>query len=119
VGAHVVGFGVTHRDEIEQLYVDAAVRRSGIADALLDHGETVIRAGFERAWLAVVAGNARARRFYARNGWSDSGAFDYPAFGPDGVPIAVPARRYEKRLTLLSDVQIHPTKGGRGRSREA
>lgn len=95
------------------------MRRSGIADALLDHGETVIRAGFDRAWLAVVAGNARARRFYERNGWSDTGAFDYPAFGPDGVPIAVPARRYEKRLTLPSDVQIRPTKGGQGRSREA
>jgi hypothetical protein len=54
-------------------------------------------AGHARAWLAVVAGNARARRFYERLGWTDVGPFEHDAPGPDG-PIRVPARRYVKQL---------------------
>jgi hypothetical protein len=77
-------------------YVDEAAR-GGAAVALLDHGEQVIAARFDVAWLAVVAENTRARRFYARQGWSDSGAFDYAAqIGGGTVPV--PARRYEKRF---------------------
>jgi hypothetical protein len=49
----------------------------------------------ELAWLAVVPGNARARRFYRRNGWSDEGLFTHHASGPDG-PVLVPAHRYVK-----------------------
>jgi hypothetical protein len=45
------------------------------------------------AWLAVVTGNARARRFYERSGWADDGELDYVADG-----VAVPCRRYVKRL---------------------
>ena len=52
---------------------------------------------FDRAWLAVAAGNARARRFYERSGWRDAGAFDYAAEIAGGT-IAVPCRRYERRL---------------------
>lgn len=98
IGPRVVGFVVTHIDEIEQLYVDASFRGSGVAAALLDHGEAVIGARFDRAWLAVVAGNMRARRFYERNGWGDAGVFDNPAWTADGMTIPVPARRYEKHL---------------------
>jgi hypothetical protein len=49
--------------------------------------------GFGRAWLAVATGNARARRFYERQGWVDEGPFDYPADSADG-PIPVPCHRY-------------------------
>ena len=52
--------------------------------------------GHHRAWLAVVAGNARARRFYERQGFTDEGPFDYPAAGG----IAVPCHRYTKRLAV-------------------
>jgi hypothetical protein len=45
------------------------------------------------AWLAVVPGNARARRFYERSGWADDGGFDYVA-----GEITVPCRRYVKRV---------------------
>jgi ribosomal protein S18 acetylase RimI-like enzyme len=128
IDSGVVGFVVTHVDEIEQLYVDAAARGTGVAAALLGHGETVINTRFERAWLAVVAGNTRARRFYERNGWSDTGAFDYPAFSAGDTTISVPAHRYEKRLTplvvssakhaaALADDQTHQPEGGRGSSR--
>jgi hypothetical protein len=52
-------------------------------------------AGHARAWLAVATGNARARRFYERSGWTDDGAFDYPAATEAG-PIPVPCHRYVK-----------------------
>lgn len=94
----VVGFVMVHDDEIEQIYVETAARGTGVAAALLGHGETVIGERFDRARLAVVAGNSRARRFYERRGWSDTGAFDNPAWTATGVSIPVPARRYEKRL---------------------
>jgi len=94
-GGTVVGFVVVHDAEIEQIYVAAATRGSGIADALLRHGEHQIAARFPIAWLAVVAGNARARRFYERSGWSDAGAIDYPAEIGGGT-LVIPTRRYEK-----------------------
>ena len=53
--------------------------------------------GHRRAWLAVVAGNARARAFYERAGWVDEGPFEYAAAAEDGA-ITVPCRRYAKAL---------------------
>jgi GNAT superfamily N-acetyltransferase len=86
-----------HDDEVEQIYVAADARGGGAAQALLRHAEQAIGGRFDVAWLAVVAGNARARRFYERNGWHDAGAFDYAAEIPNGTLI-VPSHRYEKRL---------------------
>jgi ribosomal protein S18 acetylase RimI-like enzyme len=86
-------------DEIEQVYVTSAARGSGVAAALLGHGEhQIAAAGHPVAWLAVAPGNARARRFYERCGWVDTGGLDYPA-EIDGGSLTVPVRRYEKRLT--------------------
>ena len=99
VAGSVAGFTMVVDDEVEQVYVGATHRGSGVADALLADAEERIRfAGHSRAWLAVVAGNARARRFYERRGWIDDGPLVYPAEGPNG-PIDVPARRYVKKLT--------------------
>jgi GNAT superfamily N-acetyltransferase len=98
IGSDLVGFIALHDDEVEQLYVDAAARGTGVAAALLAHGESVIGATHDRAWLAVVPGNARARRFYERCGWSDGGPFDNPAWTPGGATLAVSCLRYEKRL---------------------
>jgi GNAT superfamily N-acetyltransferase len=97
IASGVVGFVTVRDDEVEQLYVAAAARGGGTADALMRHAEQVIAARFDVGWLAVVAGNARARRFYARNGWRDAGGFDYAAEIPGGTML-VPSRRYEKRL---------------------
>jgi GNAT superfamily N-acetyltransferase len=114
----VVGFVTWHDDEIEQLYVDAPARGTGLAATLLAHGETVIGERFDRAWLAVVAGNIRARRFYERSGWSDAGAFDNPAPTAGDATIPVPALRYEKRLTpALPDDHSRQSEGGRGAGR--
>jgi GNAT superfamily N-acetyltransferase len=91
----ITGFVVIKSDEIEQLYVDRPARGSGVASVLLRQGEAEIRAaGYQRAWLAVVAGNRRARAFYARLGWRDTGAMTYMAETEAG-PFAVPTHRYE------------------------
>ncbi|WP_020672231.1 GNAT family N-acetyltransferase [Amycolatopsis nigrescens] len=99
VGGAVAGFVMVVGDEVEQVYLAARHRGTGLAGVLLAEAERLVAAnGHERAWLAVVAGNARARRFYERNGWADEGLFDHHAEGTDG-PISVPAHRYVKRVS--------------------
>jgi ribosomal protein S18 acetylase RimI-like enzyme len=94
-----IGFVVVKGDEVEQLYVDRAARGTGAAAMLLRRGEAEIRsAGHRRAWLAVVAGNQRARSFYSRLGWRDAGPMSYLAETEAG-PFAVPTHRYEIDLT--------------------
>jgi GNAT superfamily N-acetyltransferase len=99
VDGAVAGFVMVAGDEVEQVYVSASHRGTGVAALLLAEAERLVRTGgFERAWLAVAPGNARARRFYERSGWSDEGRFDYPAAGSDG-PISVPCQRYVKPVS--------------------
>ena len=94
-----VGFVVVKGDEVEQIYVDRTARGTGVAARLLRMAEAEIRrAGHRHAWLAVVAGNQRARAFYARLGWRDAGPFSYLAETEIG-PLAVPSHRYEIDLT--------------------
>jgi GNAT superfamily N-acetyltransferase len=98
VGGEVAGFVMVVGDEVEQVYVGATHRGSGVATVLLAEAERLVGAGgHDRAWLAVVGGNARARRFYERCGWTGEGPFDHHAPGPAG-PIHVPAHRYVKRV---------------------
>jgi GNAT superfamily N-acetyltransferase len=95
IGPVVVGFVALHDDEVEQLYVDAAARGTGVAAALLAHGESVIGATHDRAWLAVVPGNARARRFYELAGWvADGTERASEAFGVSFAEV-----RYRRRST--------------------
>jgi GNAT superfamily N-acetyltransferase len=102
VAGTVAGFVVVVGDEVEQVYVAARHRGSGVAAGLLAEAERLVAAGgHERAWLAVVAGNARARAFYERNGWTDDGRFDYLAEGSAG-PIPVPCQRYVKPSTAIA-----------------
>ena len=94
----IVGFVTVNNDEIEQLFVERDARGTGVAVLLLRKGEEEIRrAGHTHAWLAVVAGNARARAFYTRCGWRDAGPITYMAETAAG-PFAVPSRRYEIAL---------------------
>jgi GNAT superfamily N-acetyltransferase len=98
IEGQIAGFVMIVGDEVEQVYVSALHRGTGVADVLMREAERQIRdAGHSIAWLAVVAGNERARRFYQRNGWSDRGLFEYAAAGVNG-PIPVPAHRYVKHL---------------------
>lgn len=94
----LAGFVLVVGDEVEQVYVSASHRGRGVADALIQEGERQVRAnGHSRAWLAVVAGNARARAFYERRGWRNEGPFEYAAAGDTGT-IGVPSLRYVKQL---------------------
>jgi ribosomal protein S18 acetylase RimI-like enzyme len=97
VDGAVAGFIMVVHDEAEQVYVSAAHRGKGVADALLAEAERQVREkGHDVAWLAVVSGNARARAFYERLGWRDEGGFDYEAAVEDGTTVSVPCRRYVK-----------------------
>jgi ribosomal protein S18 acetylase RimI-like enzyme len=98
VGDVVAGFVMVVGDEVEQVYVSSAHRGSGVAGVLLAEAERLVAAdGHPIAWLAVVPGNERARRFYERCGWTDDGAFDYEA-----AQIKVPCRRYVKQVVRFS-----------------
>lgn len=95
-GGKVVGFVMVVGDEVEQVYVDSRHRGSGLANGLIAEAERVVKAnGHDVAWLAVVAGNGRARRFYERSGWVDQGPFAYAARVDDRT-IDVACHRYTK-----------------------
>jgi GNAT superfamily N-acetyltransferase len=96
VDGEVAGFVMVVGDEVEQVYVSRDHRGSGVAGTLLSEAEQQVKAnGHSEAWLAVATGNARARRFYERSGWTDGGAFEYPA-NVDAGTLAVPCHRYVK-----------------------
>ncbi|WP_419998747.1 N-acetyltransferase family protein [Streptomyces boninensis] len=98
VDGAVGGFFMTDGDELEQIFVDRAHRGTGLAAELLAAAEEhLAKAGHAEIWLAVVPGNERARRFYARNGWRDAGPHPYEAVAGDGMlPVAV--HRYTRML---------------------
>ncbi|TDD12051.1 GNAT family N-acetyltransferase [Nonomuraea deserti] len=101
----VAGFVMVVEDEVEQVYVARRHRGTEVATALLAEAERRVAAnGHRRAWLAVVAGNVRARRFYDRKGWVDEGLFDHLAPSAAG-PVTVPAHRYVKVLGGQGDDQ--------------
>lgn len=97
----VVGFVMVVGDEVEQVYVAREHRGSGVAVTLLDEaGRLVAANGYTKAWLAAAVGNARARRFYEREGWADEGYFDYVATHSGGT-IAIPCHRYTKSVFVV------------------
>lgn len=80
--------------EVWAIYVDPAHWDTGVGHALLDAAlDALRRAGFTAATLWVLEANDRARRFYARNG-----------FTPDGhrrtvdLGAALPEVRYARAL---------------------
>ena len=100
----VAGFVMVQGDEVDQVYLDTGHRGSGMAAALLTAAErAVLASGHRRAWLAVVPGNTRARRFYERRGWHDEGSYEHPAPVGDGH-VLVPAHRYTKDVFPLVTV---------------
>ncbi len=107
-GAVVVGFVTLgpSRDadlnglgEVFSLHVDPDRWRLGAGSTLLAHAEAILRdAGFGEVHLWVLEGNARARRFYERAGWTPDGA--RKAVEIDGMPVA--QVRYRKATTGAS-----------------
>jgi putative acetyltransferase len=97
-GREVAGFVTVVDDEVEQLFVAGPHRGTAVAGTLLDEAERQVAAqGYGQAWLAVVAGNARARRFYERRGWADGGDLPYEV-SAGGATYISPCRRYLKRV---------------------
>ena len=85
-------------DEVEQVFVARSARGTGLASDLLVEAERRVAAGgHASAWLAVVVGNARARRFYERQGWVDRGDLPYEV-SAGGQDFVSPCRRYVKRV---------------------
>jgi GNAT superfamily N-acetyltransferase len=105
VDRDVAGFVMVVDDEVEQVYVASEYRGTGVAGALLAEAERLVASnGHDEAWLAVVPGNSRARRFYERRGWTDDGLVDYPA-ATDAGPFQLTACRYAKRLTDATSIE--------------
>ena len=112
VNGEIAGFVMVSGDEVEQVYVAAGHRGSGVAAILLTEAARRVAAnGHRRAWLAVATGNARARRFYERQGWVDEGRFDYPA-PSDAGRIPVDCHRYAIAVAP-ADPGAPPTVPGR------
>ena len=94
----LLGFVMVVGDEVEQVFVGPSARGTGLAGVLLASAEEqVAAAGFDLAWLAVVAGNARARRFYEKCGWVDEGDLPYEV-SAGGRTWTSPCRRYVKSV---------------------
>jgi predicted cupin superfamily sugar epimerase/GNAT superfamily N-acetyltransferase len=115
VDGEVAGFVMVVGDEVEQVYVDAGHRGTGLAGLLLAEAERLVAAGgHPRAWLAVASGNARARRFYEREGWTDEGEFAYDA-PVEGGTFPVPCHRMVRDvrpdLARELDLEPHPEGG--------
>jgi pimeloyl-ACP methyl ester carboxylesterase/GNAT superfamily N-acetyltransferase len=72
-GERVVGMMVVGPGDLEQLYVAPDRLGRGIGQALLDHAKRLSPAGLALATFQV---NARARRFYERNGFVEDGRGD-------------------------------------------
>ncbi|QDP24465.1 GNAT family N-acetyltransferase [Bradyrhizobium cosmicum] len=94
-----LGFCALKGDELNQLFVSAEARGSGVAAALIADAEARLAArGVELAWLACAVGNARAARFYEKSGWRNAGTFMMFSETSNG-PFPVEQWRFEKRLT--------------------
>ena len=94
----LLGFVMVVGDEVEQVFVGRDARGTDLAARLLTEAERRVAAGgHSSAWLAVVAGNARARRFYEKQGWVDEGDLPYEVTAL-GQTFVSPCRRYVKQL---------------------
>ena len=81
--------------ELMAIYVDPAYLRTGVGRLLMTAARTRLRSvGVTRAALWVLDGNARARRFYERDGWRCDGTLRTSTYGD----VAVDEVRY--RCTL-------------------
>jgi ribosomal protein S18 acetylase RimI-like enzyme len=74
--------------EIVELHVRPSRQRSGIGSALL--AQVLTRQPHDRALLSTQSGSRKARRFYAKNGWTELADVD---FGTGYPPYIVLGKR--------------------------
>lgn len=86
--------------EVARLYVLERFARRGIGHALLQHCHaTAAAAGVTTLWLAMYAGNDRARTFYHALGWRKVGDLAFRLGGQSypndvfAIAVAMPAER--------------------------
>jgi GNAT superfamily N-acetyltransferase len=92
------GFVRIEGDELDQFYVRADLRGTGLAPPLMAAAEALMReAGTRRAWLACRVGNDRAARFYGKCGWREVGVVAYGVETLEG-PFELDVWRFEKDL---------------------
>jgi GNAT superfamily N-acetyltransferase len=94
----IVGIAVALRErpesvELRDLYVAPSAWGSGIAVQLIDAAIGSVEAAAREAFLWVGEANARARRFYVREGWIPDGA-------SRASPLGLTELRYRKSLEL-------------------
>lgn len=86
------------RAHLLALFVDREAWGTGVAKRLHDRAlETMRERGFTEASLSTPAGQARARRFYEREGWRPTGD---PAFSD---PFGLDMVEYRRSLTDSDD----------------
>lgn len=91
---NIAGFAATRGDEL--LHFGVAVEHWGTGLAARAHDAVLqqLRAqGFRHSWLRVFTGNARARRFYEKQGWTPTTDRSVSSFAPHPELI-----RYERTL---------------------
>ena len=92
-GDEVVGEAVRVGSELRDLYVVPEAWGTGAGLALMDEVLAEIRAGgATQATLWVVEANARARRFYEREGWEPTGETRETPMGPAELQYALRLR---------------------------
>jgi len=70
----LVGFATIHGAELCALHVDPDAWGRGVGRALIAQARAdLAAAGITEAHVWVLVGNARAERFYARDGWATDG----------------------------------------------
>jgi len=79
--------------EVHAIYLLEDAAGAGIGTALLRRGEDDLRAdGYRRSTLWVLTSNARAHRFYERNGWAFDGRRSIYRVGDADLPVLRYAR---------------------------
>jgi GNAT superfamily N-acetyltransferase len=92
-GGEIVGVATRTGPELRALYVVPDAWGTGAARALTEAVLAAVRAGGStEATLWVVEANARARRFYEREGWEPTGDTRDTVFGPAELQYSLQLR---------------------------
>jgi ribosomal protein S18 acetylase RimI-like enzyme len=113
VGPADGGNGVSGAGELYALHVHPDHQGRGLGRALIRHAVgTLDDLGYRQAVLWVLAGNAAARRFYERAGWTGDGA---TRTGPIG-DVDVPQVRYTSPIGTTAPISAPASSASGGGS---
>src|SRR4051812_33427525 len=90
----ILGLASVGPDELYALYVHPDHWGTGVGQALIDQAHSALAETCDEARLTVLVGNARARRFYERNGWQLAEQLVEIHFGGEETEVC----RYRKRF---------------------